>query len=449
VGIHRIGHVPRRTVSLVCAAAALAACNSSAKPVDAASKPRTTAAAVSPNGTNEKPGKPTTACPTGREATGSASVELEPVAGARPRMLAATYPTPAYQAKLWSQWGQGVFLGDGRYLSAVGDECGRDGDAFLYVFDPNGQRLSRVADVGEIIGHQPGAWGYGKIHAQAVPMADGTVYLSTYWGSHKQITFGKGYDGDVLLRYDPKTNTLTRLGVPVPRHGVPSLAGWPEGGLLYGEAVDPTTEDKSGVFFVYDVAARKTIFSKREPRHTGFRSILVTDDGRAMFSAGGGELWVYDPDKKRLDLSPARLPGDHLRAVTRPAPDGTVYGVTDQPPVFFALRPTGSIDSLGAAEGYTASLALDPSGRRVFYIPDAHGKAWEVGTPLMSLEAATGKRTVIARLNEMVGPAVGLTLGGTYNVSVDRGGKKVAIGLNAGTTDNSFGHVVLVVVEVA
>ena len=32
----------------------------------------------------------------------------------------------------WSQWGQGVVLDDGRFISAVGDHRGRDGNAYVY-----------------------------------------------------------------------------------------------------------------------------------------------------------------------------------------------------------------------------------------------------------------------------------------------------------------------------
>ena len=33
-----------------------------------------------------------------------------------------------------------------------------------------------------MVEHEPGAWGYGKIHAQMVVGPCGEVYVATYWG---------------------------------------------------------------------------------------------------------------------------------------------------------------------------------------------------------------------------------------------------------------------------
>ena len=79
-------------------------------------------------------------------------------------------------------------LPDGRFLSTIGDHRGADGNAYLFVYDPETRRITRVADVLSQVEHEEGAWGYGKIHAQLV--ASGCdVYLSTYWGSRHGLEF--------------------------------------------------------------------------------------------------------------------------------------------------------------------------------------------------------------------------------------------------------------------
>lgn len=359
----------------------------------------------------------------------------------------ARYPLPDYPGRLWSQWGQGVVLPDGRYISAVGDHCGIDGDSFVFEVDAAASTVRRVGGVARLLDHRPGEWGYGKIHAAAISLGDDDVYLATYWGSRRGIRYTDNYRGDALVRYDTSAGTLTKVAVPVPGHGIPSLAGWPAGGLLYGEAVDGTAGNKRGAFFVFDTRSGTTIFRSDEPRHTGFRSILVDAEGRAYFSAGEGRLWRYDPDDDRLALHDASIPGAHLRAATAPAPDGTVYGVTDDPPMLFRMRPGGGIETIGPARGYTASIALDAAGRRLFYVPDAHGKAWEEGTPLIAVDVDSGAETVVAKLNDLVGKRLGLVLGGSYNVAFDARAKRVYVGLNAGTTTaETFGEVVLAAV---
>ncbi len=78
--------------------------------------------------------------------------------------------------------------------------------------------------------------------------------------------------------------------------------------------------------------------------------------GRAYYSIGSGRLAVYDPATGSVEENSATIPGPTIRAATPPAPDGTVYGVTDLPAELFALSPDGSVRNLGPAAGYTTSL---------------------------------------------------------------------------------------------
>ena len=108
-------------------------------------------------------------------------------------------------------------------------------------------------------------------------------------------------------------------------------------------------------------------------------------------------------------MSPCRA--TTLRAVTRPAADGTVYAVTDEPPVFFALEPDGAVRELGPARHYTTSLALSADEARFYSVPGAHGGLADQGTPLIAIDTATGDEEVVVELAPLVADGLGLSPG--------------------------------------
>ncbi len=389
------------------------------------------------------------ACPPGEGVpwTQDATADLVDV-GSGVRM--AVYPLPDYEGRLWSQWGQGVVLDDGRVISAVGDHGGTGGNSFFYELDPASGRLTRVGDVLSVAPLPDAEGGYGKVHAQMVTGPCGEVYAATYWGTRRDLSYSEAYTGDVLLRLDPDGRSTESLGVPAPGHGLPSMAGSAANGLLYLEAADPlTSERNSGPFVVAAMESGAVETTHEDDDHEGFRSIAVDAMGRAYYSIGGGGLAVYDPAAGSVSESPATIPGPTIRAATPPAPDGTVYGVTDVPAELFALSPDGSVRNLGPAAGYTTSLGLSPDGGTIYYVPGAHGDSWEQGTPLVAVDTASGEQRTIVELNPLTEQAFGLTAGGTYDVVVDPASGGIFIGLNAAPPGEreAFGQVVAVLVE--
>lgn len=382
------------------------------------------------------------ACPdpgTPTEPTGP-SVTAELVDDGDVRIEAAVYPLPDHDGNPWSQWGLGAITPDGRFLSAVGDHLGRDGNSYLYQYDPHTGDLTLVTDLLSVIGHQPGDWGYGKVHSRIVVDDCGIGYFTTYWGTRRDIEFTAGYEGDHLVKWDTRSHRVETLGVPVPEHGIPSINADFARGFIYGEAVDPASDPDAGLFFARDLATDETTVFAIDG-HIGFRDVLVTSDGDACV-ATDGSMTCWDPIADRL----ATLGTDGwLRASTEPGPDGTVYGATREPDAFFALHPDGGVEPLGEARGYTAAMALDPSGDRFFHVPHAHGGSWEDGTPLIAVDTATGDEEVIALLAPGVLDAFDLYLGGTYSIATD--GSVVYVAMNAGEDEESFGSVVLVIVH--
>jgi hypothetical protein len=365
---------------------------------------------------------------------------------------AALYPLPHDRGNPWSQWGQGIVLPSGRFISAVGDHLGVDGNSWFYEFDPESGRLTRTADVSQALDHDTGDWGYGKIHAQMALGPCGEVIAATYWGTRKDLVLGGSYRGDHLLRYDPTTSGLTSLGVPVTGFGIPSLAISPDGRHVFGEAVDPESKPDAGAFFVADAKTGEVIFRSDDKRHVGFRSIMVGSAGTAYFSAGDGRLFRYEPGSVDLTVADSELPGEWLRAASAIAPNGSVYGVSRQPDRLFEMTADGRIIDMGPTEGYVTSVALSPDGATLYYVPDAHGGSWMNGTPLIGVDTATGEESVVVELNPLIEAALGVRLGGTYDVAVDPASGRIYIGLNASPADGNepeaeFGSVVLAVVD--
>jgi sugar lactone lactonase YvrE len=376
------------------------------------------------------------------------AVVLAEGSGSTPRVEAVVYPHPDYDGNPWSQWGQGLLRSDGRYFSAIGDHRGPDGNAYLFEYSPATKTLTQIVDVLGIVDHTPGDWGFGKVHAQMVRGPCNNILVTTYWGTRRGIEFTDGYQGDVLISLDPEARTVGSLGVVYPGHGVPSLAASPDGRLLYAEAVDPLQDGDMGAFVVRDALDGTTIFVDSDEAHIGYRSIAVDADGRALYSIGQGRLAVYDPQTNTRSQIEGRLPGEWLRAATEPDTEGVVYGVTRDPEVFFALTPDGAVRTLSEALGYTTSVALSPDGATVYSVPEAHGQSWRLGAPLIAMDTATGDQRTVIELQPLADEQLGLRLGGTYNVAVDRSGKTVYLGMNASQIDDDsgFGEVVLIIV---
>jgi DNA-binding beta-propeller fold protein YncE len=365
---------------------------------------------------------------------------------------AALYPLPHNRGSPWSQWGQGIVLPSGRFVSAVGDHLGENGNSWFYEFDPESGRLTRTADVSKALDHDTGDWGYGKIHAPMAVGPCGEVIAATYWGTRRNLVLGDSYQGDHLLRYDPATSSLTSLGVPVTGFGIPSLAISPDGRQVYGEAVDPESDPDAGEFFVADAETGEVIFRSDDERHVGFRSIMVGSTGTAYFSAGDGRLFRYEPESDELTIADSEIPGEWLRAASAIASNGSVYGVSRKPDRLFEMTPDGRIIDMGPTQGYVTSVALSPDGATLYYVPDAHGRSWMNGTPLIGVDTATGGQSVVVELNPLIEEALGVRLGGTYDVAVDPASGRIYVGLNASPADGNepeeeFGSVVLAVVD--
>jgi hypothetical protein len=364
------------------------------------------------------------------------------------------HPLPPHRGKPWSHWGEGLVARSGRYYTAIGDSLGRDGNSYLYEYDPATRSLRTVGDVLAAYGkHREGDWGYGKVHGQISEGPCGHLYFHTYWGSHRKLEYGGSYTGDLLMRYDPAAQQLASLGVPMPQTGTPSTQMW--GGLFYGEANHPKSDSwpDGKIFWAYDVARAKVVFTSPDLiDHNSGRDIAVDRDGRAYYSGAGDDLLRYDPATNTEEgIASFPHPGK-LRASSEPAPDGKIFMTTNRGDDYYAYLfdpNTAELAELGPLPDDAADLALSESGQVAYFTPGAHGDGREFGFPLMEIDRA-GKIRTIVELGPLIEAAGGPYPAGTYSYSTDprqRGDVYILANAGAPGSDETFGQPMMIVVH--
>ncbi|MDX1624226.1 MAG: CRTAC1 family protein [Gemmatimonadota bacterium] len=246
---------------------------------------------------------------------------------------------------------------------------------------------------------------------------------------------------------------LESLGVPIDEHMTPSTNLWREGNLLYGEAVE--AGEKRGPFYAYDLTTRSVKYRGNGEIHTGFRDIAVDARGNAYFSVDETGLARYDPRTNEVTVLPVSFTAGFLRASTREAEDGWMYLATARPDGFYRFRPsTGTLEELGDLPGYTTALELDPGERYVYYMPHAHGSAYEEGAPVYRFDVRTRQHEVVASINQEIVRRYRYRIGGTYAFDIDPEGKHLYLSLNAVNLErdpdprSGFGDPVIVVLEI-
>src|SRR5215475_2398522 len=80
------------------------------------------------------------------------------------------YPCQTYEAKIWSNWGDGLAV-NGKYYSSVGDHDAPKGNAYVYEYDPARKALRLLTDIASVLGNL--LYLPGKIHGRLDMGKDG------------------------------------------------------------------------------------------------------------------------------------------------------------------------------------------------------------------------------------------------------------------------------------
>src|SRR5581483_194686 len=380
------------------------------------------------------------------------------IAKTPPTVDFAYYPCQTYPGKIWSNWGDGVAV-NGKYYSSIGDHDAPKGNAFVYEYDPAKKVLRLLTDLVSVLKKFMGMYLPGKIHGRLDMGKDGYLYFSTHRGSATTTTDKYGYQGDWILRCDPKTGkTEVVVHAPIPKHCIPNSVLDPERMIFYGgTASGADAKDKSVQFFAYDVLHHKLLFSCPEgpPRYM----ILAKSTGRVYYVPGKedmvGELVRFDPAKIGPPVSIGAELG--LRAATQETPQGMVYtvskgGKAGATEIFAFNTKTEKVEKLGpAAVGvsqYITSIDADPTGRYLYYIPGAHGGSEKDGSAVVQFDTKTRQRKVIAFLHPYFKDKYGATLVGTFSSAVDPAGDKLYITWNVNRASRAWDTCALTVIHI-
>jgi len=361
------------------------------------------------------------------------------IARTPPKVDFMYYGGQDYPGNPWSVWGDGLAVGE-KYYSAIGDHKSPEGNAFVYEYDVAKKELRRVVDLRKVLRRPQGHYTPGKIHSRLDLGSDGCLYFSTHRGSTR-IAFDPTahFRGDWILRYHPEQDKTEIVAyAPLPMQCMPCGMLDPDRLIFYAGTADGLNE-KPPQFLAYDVGARKVLYSDAHGPHRYM--IFARSTGKVYFQGssstpgqtqGAAQLVRFDPQRPGPPVPiPARV---GLRSATLETPQGLVYTI-DHDELWEFDTKTEKARSLGpSAVGsatYTTSIDVDmKTGRYLYYVPGAHGRAVADGAPLVQYDLKTRTRKVIALLHPVLYEKFGYIPLGTFGSAVSAEGDKVYITWN-------------------
>jgi hypothetical protein len=366
---------------------------------------------------------------------------------------------------LWTVWGEGLEASTGKHYSAVGDHRGVDAKTFLYEYDPATHEHRKVVDVAELIGQKPGDYGHGKIHGRLDETPDGWIYFATYWGGHPDALPPDKLCriGGRLIRHNARTGETEDLGTPLPGDSFPMHATDTRRGIFHAIGL-------YGAYVAVDLLEARTLYAGRLPGDVTWdlRSTLI--DPKTGFCYGSEShtrrIVGYDPKRNAFFHTNATIPRHPfpkreikpwIRSYThRRLPNGSFIVQTYDGVMFKFFPDEQRTEYIGLNWGqglYSASTALSPDDRYVYYAVGAHGSTWEFGSPIVQMDTTTYTRKVLAFLHPYYQKKHGYVFGGSYSVVLDRKGANLLITWNgrfrhADETGESFGHPAFMYIEI-
>jgi len=390
------------------------------------------------------------------EVSGKFSVAGEPC-----QIDFAVFPGQWEGARLWSSWGDALFASDGKFYTSIGDHAAPHGTAYVYQVDPKQGTVRQVVDYNSVIDAKPEKYSPGKIHGNLVDAENGWIYFLGYRGSVRRTTAEADFRGDWLLRYHLESGRTENLGIPVPHCSTPVLHYCAENQSLYALCVPGKTLPEGQDRFVrYSLADRKLLVNGG-PVPSMSRAMVVTEDGRAYYShqdeKSGGQILVrYNPQSNDFTKLKTTTPGEGpMRAASRPNSQGVAYCISRGGMLYSFDTQSEKTRALKSAfvHGplYTATCRLDPTETYLYYLPGAHGRSSQAGTPVIQYNVKTGKIKVLAFLHDFLREHENYHLGGTYGIALNADGSQLMVNFNGNHADQKkpdFGLCSVVVLHI-
>ncbi|MFC1606998.1 hypothetical protein ACFL47_03415 [Candidatus Latescibacterota bacterium] len=377
----------------------------------------------------------------------------------------------------WTHWGEVSRGPNGCFYMGVGNhrKGGTENVLLLIEYDPIKKEQRIAVDVGGFLGWKPGEYTDTMLHGNMNFLPDGRLVAATWFG-HKgpknmpEEAVNSSWYGSWVFTYNIHTWVAESHGIPMlngtwsmhstdPRTGILMAVGI---GYAEGYPDERWTNRDTGYhyrgqhyFMAYDVDDRKVHYAGLPPGNIDLseRASLIDPRTGLFYSSdshNGSNIVCYDQRTNRwrdlkckIPLNPATGKNDILRAYTyRPTPEGIFYCM-DMIGTFFSFHPEEErTELLGVSwhkEGiYTASVAMSPGCRYIYYLPDAHGHHPELGQPVVQYDTDTKKKKVLAFLSPFYHEKYGYVTKGSYGIELNEDGSQLFALMN-GTFNPKYG----------
>ena len=342
----------------------------------------------------------------------------------------------------WANWGKVARSEDNRFFFSVGDHRGMGCQINIYEYCPARNIVDCVVDVKKLLGWTDKTYTDGKIHGRMGIMPDGTLWAATHYGVYPDSSwFANGFRGSWLLSYNINTHEAKNWGVPLAGTNLPEFNIDTQRGKMVGTGSFATV-------LCWDTIEKKITYGGCPPKGWIWweRSMLLDDRTGKFWSSDMSDktyrFLSFDPQFnkfERYEVTPPANPFTkdvgQLRAYTeRRALDGAYYCVSKNGSLFRFWPEKPAVESLGTnwdKGRYTSTIALDPSGRYFYYMPGGLKMQNDnENSNIIQYDVKTGKKKIIAWLDDYYYEKYGYWVGGTYGMEISKDGSFLVIVMN-------------------
>jgi hypothetical protein len=357
----------------------------------------------------------------------------------------------------WANWGYVTRSIDNRFYFSVGDHRGMGCQLNIYEYCPARNILYRVVDVSKLLGWTDKTYTDGKIHGEMGIMPDGTLWACTHYGAIPDSTwYRNGFRGSWLLSYNIFTHEAKNWGNPMPISNLPCFKLDTQRGRLLATGSFET-------MLCWDAIEKKVRYAGCPPNGWVWweRSMLLDEATGKFWSVDQKDklrrFLSFDPEFNKFvrpEVSPPVGPYAKEPDLTRghtegPAMDGWYYWATWNG-TLFKFKPEGPKGPEAVLLGTTwdkgrdtLQMALDPTGRYVYYYPKGDA-------PIVQYDVKTGKRKALCWLQDYIFTTYGYFMGEVYGMNISADGSFLVCCMNGEFSGKggAFGHPALLVVEI-
>lgn len=365
---------------------------------------------------------------------------------------------------IYGGWGDVSRGPDNCFYFSIGDHRSYGGTAYMFKYDPATKKQSVVIDTRKVIGWKPTDYADGKLHGDPEIGPGGDMWLLTYFGpAPTKEELATVYKGSWLLHHNIFTGKTENLGIPLEGESWPYHAYDPARNLFFGVG------SIKGYVIVYDTREKRMIYGGAPAGGITWyeRCIMLdrdtgkfyTTDSRIVNTGGeladryeGDQHFVsYERRNNRFTVMKATVPKNPVtgkasacRAHTKDKDAEGAFWCMDVSGAMFKFYPeqdrTEPVGiNWGRAGKYTSNMNFSPKKRYIYYMPGADTAAWQYGTPVVQFDTKTGKKKVIAFLNDFYVSKYGYSPGGTYGIELDEKGESLFCYTNGRFTERSLG----------